>query len=111
MILGGRRTRYAKWALSAALGLGIIYTLWRSSLPENFQESQVGTKSGVQDQDVAAKEEIVIAVVVCGMRVDETLTMLKSALLFNTDKNPLRFVIVTEDALMDRFREKVGDRE
>lgn len=48
-----------------------------------------------------------MAVVVCGMRVDETLNMLKSALLFNTDKHPLRFVIVTEDALRDRFKEKV----
>lgn len=48
-----------------------------------------------------------IAVVVCGMRVDETMNMLKSALLFNTDKNPLRFVIITEDALKERFKEKV----
>lgn len=44
------------------------------------------------------------------MRVDETLNMLKSALLFNTDKHPLRFVIVTEDELKERFKEKVGDR-
>lgn len=54
------------------------------------------------------KEEIVIAVVVCGMRVDETLNMVKSALLFNTDKHPLRFVIVTEDTLKERFKEKVN---
>lgn len=43
------------------------------------------------------------------MRVDETLTMLKSALLFNTNKHPLRFVIVTEEPLRERFKEKVGD--
>lgn len=50
-----------------------------------------------------------IAVVVCGMRLDETLTMLKSALLFNIDKNPLRFVIITEEQLQQNFKEKLED--
>lgn len=53
------------------------------------------------------KEEIVIVVVVCGLRVDETLNMVKSALLFNTSRHPLRFVIITEDKLRDYFKEKV----
>lgn len=52
-------------------------------------------------------EEIVIAVVTCGLRATESLNMVKSALIFNTNRNPLRFIIITENNLMDEFREKV----
>lgn len=50
-----------------------------------------------------------IAVVVCGQRFEETINMVKSALLFNIDKNPLRFVIITEDGIRDRLQEKLDD--
>lgn len=53
------------------------------------------------------KEEIVVVVVVCGARKDETLNMIKSVLLFNTDNHPLRFVIITEESLYVNFSEKV----
>lgn len=42
-------------------------------------------------------EEIVIAVVTCGLRATESLNMVKSALIFNTNRNPLRFIIITEN--------------
>lgn len=51
--------------------------------------------------------EIVIAVVACGMRLQETLNMLKSAIIFNVERMPLRFVIVTEQNLITSFKEKV----
>lgn len=54
------------------------------------------------------KGEIVIAVVACGMRLDETLTMIKSAIVFAAD-NPLKFIIITEPSLMTGFREKLED--
>lgn len=54
------------------------------------------------------KGEIVIAVVACGMRLDETLNMIKSAIIFAVD-NPLKFIIITEPDLMIGFREKLGD--
>lgn len=54
------------------------------------------------------RHEIVIAVVACGMRLQETLNMLKSALIFGID-NPLKFVIITESNLMTGFREKMED--
>lgn len=53
--------------------------------------------------------EIVIAVVACGMRLQETLNMIKSAIIFNTKNTPLKFIIVTESNLMDGFREKLTD--
>lgn len=51
--------------------------------------------------------EIVIAVVACGERLQETLNMLKSAIIFNIERMPLKFVIVTEQNLITSFKEKV----
>lgn len=53
------------------------------------------------------RPEIVIAVVACGMRLQETLNMLKSAIIFNIERMPLKFVIVTEQNLITSFKEKV----
>ncbi|XP_075998669.1 glucoside xylosyltransferase 1-like isoform X2 [Genypterus blacodes] len=44
-----------------------------------------------------------VAVVACGPRLEETLTMLKSALLFS--KKPLHFYIFAEDNLHESFRD------
>lgn len=52
--------------------------------------------------------EIVIAVVSCGMRLQETLNMLKSAIIFDLERIPIKFVIVTETNLMTSFKEKVS---
>lgn len=54
--------------------------------------------------------EIVIAVVACGDRLGETLTMLKSALIFTEWWQPLRFVIFSDNLLMPSFYEKVSDQ-
>lgn len=58
---------------------------------------------------VLPPSEIVIAVVACGMRLQETLNMIKTAIIFITDDIPLKFMIVAENNLMDGFREKLDD--
>lgn len=50
-----------------------------------------------------------LAVVACGDRVEETVTMLKSAVLFSVKK--LRFHIFAEDELKPEFERKVGEKE
>lgn len=53
-------------------------------------------------------EEVMhLAVVACGKRLDETLTMLKSALLFSLKK--IKFHIFAEDPLAPQFEERVRD--
>lgn len=47
-----------------------------------------------------------LAVVACGPRLEETLTMLKSSILFS--KRPLHFYIFAEDELHDSFRNAVS---
>ncbi|KAF4524932.1 hypothetical protein B566_EDAN013894 [Ephemera danica] len=51
--------------------------------------------------------EIVLAVVACGDRLDETLVMLKSALTFT--QAPLRFIVIADDDLMQSFSEKLKE--
>ncbi|KRF98821.1 uncharacterized protein Dwil_GK27957 [Drosophila willistoni] len=48
-----------------------------------------------------------IVVVSCGNRLQEALVVIKSALLFNTNKEYLKFLIFTENT--DKFREKLTD--
>lgn len=43
------------------------------------------------------------------MRLQETLNLLKSAIIFHTDDHPLKFIIITEENLMTGFREKLED--
>lgn len=52
---------------------------------------------------------ITLAVVACGQRLSETLTLLKSAILFNEDGPPLRIIILAEENLKIGFREKLTD--
>ncbi|KAG5666339.1 hypothetical protein PVAND_014374 [Polypedilum vanderplanki] len=54
------------------------------------------------------KDLIPIAVVVCGInRVDESLVMIKSALIFNTENYLLNFVIIAEDQLHEVINERL----
>lgn len=47
-----------------------------------------------------------LAVVACGERLEETMTMLKSALIFSI--KPLQFHIFAEDQLHDSFKARVS---
>lgn len=51
--------------------------------------------------------EVTICVVVCGDRLHEALTMLKSALVFTS--RPLQFVILAEQNLIPAFSEKLSE--
>lgn len=51
------------------------------------------------------RDDIVVAVVACGDRLQETLNMVKSSLMFSKQK--LNFIIVAEDRLIESFNEKV----
>ncbi|KAJ8688260.1 hypothetical protein QAD02_024055 [Eretmocerus hayati] len=52
--------------------------------------------------------EVVICVVACGdNRVDETLTMLKSALVFT--KRPMRFIVISDYAQIPAFHERLTE--
>lgn len=52
-----------------------------------------------------AEEVMHLAVVACGNRLDETLTMVKSALLFSLKR--ITFHIFAEDPLAPQFKERV----
>lgn len=55
----------------------------------------------------AAASEVTICVVVCGDRLHEALTMLKSALVFAN--RPLQLVILAENNLIPAFSEKLSE--
>ncbi|GAB6022327.1 hypothetical protein CHUAL_006449 [Chamberlinius hualienensis] len=61
------------------------------------------------DEDVSQEEikpdRIVLAIVVCGDRLKESLVVLKSAIALTTS-TPLYIIIVTEERLMPQFREQ-----
>ncbi|XP_008548664.1 glucoside xylosyltransferase 1 [Microplitis demolitor] len=52
-------------------------------------------------------QEVTICVVVCGDRLDESLTMFKSALVFT--KRPLKLIVIAEDDLIVAFDEKLSE--
>lgn len=56
-----------------------------------------------------AEEVMHLAVVACGNRLDETLAMVKSALLFSVKK--ITFHIFAENPLAPQFEEKVRVRQ
>lgn len=53
-------------------------------------------------------EEMHLAVVACGERLEETVTMLKSALIFSIQ--PLHVHIFAEDELHNSFKDRVSTR-
>ncbi|XP_037952032.1 glucoside xylosyltransferase 1 [Teleopsis dalmanni] len=80
----------------------LIYVLYQN-LKEN--ESPVTILS----RKTTISNALHIAVVACGQRLEETLVMIKSALLYNEPTQLLKFLIFTEDKLFDAFREKLSD--
>ncbi|XP_012257727.2 glucoside xylosyltransferase 1 [Athalia rosae] len=53
------------------------------------------------------EREVVICVVACGDRLSESLTMLKSALVFA--KRPLKFIVISDNDLIPAFNEKLTE--
>lgn len=54
-----------------------------------------------------SNRNITVAVVACGDRLRETLTMIKSAIIMS--KTPVSFIVLAEDALIDSFKEKLEE--
>ncbi|XP_046742097.1 glucoside xylosyltransferase 1 isoform X2 [Diprion similis] len=52
-----------------------------------------------------SEQEVVICVVACGDRLSESLTMMKSALVFT--KRPLKFIVISDTDLIPAFNEKL----
>nr|XP_057942100.1 glucoside xylosyltransferase 1-like isoform X3 [Doryrhamphus excisus] len=68
----------------------------------NFLESSLRDRTDSKSKK-CDDESSHLAVVACGPRLEETLTMLKSAVLFS--KKPVEFYIFAEDQLHDSFRD------
>lgn len=65
---------------------------------------------GIQSTNLLStnqKTEVVIATVACGNRLEEALNMIKSALLFNIDLAPLKFIVMTEPNLFPQIENKL----
>ncbi|XP_054632896.1 glucoside xylosyltransferase 1-like isoform X2 [Dunckerocampus dactyliophorus] len=67
-----------------------------------FLESSFRDRAGSKDEK-RGDESSHLAVVACGPRLEETLTMLKSAVMFS--KKPVKFYIFAEDQLHHSFRD------
>lgn len=52
------------------------------------------------------RNDMVVAVVACGDRLRESLTLIKSALMFSKER--INFIVIAEDSLMESFKEKVN---
>ncbi|RZF32027.1 hypothetical protein LSTR_LSTR007105 [Laodelphax striatellus] len=75
-----------------------------------LEVSKSAEASKLGDKKEWIPSEIVVAVVVCGDRLTETLVMLKSAILFSFYlSHDLRIVIFTENSLFQSFSEKLGE--
>lgn len=62
-------------------------------------------RTGRYDLKTGPNEDMHLAVVACGERLEETVTMLKSALIFTV--KPLHTHIFAEDQLHDSFRDRL----
>ncbi|KAM4588105.1 glucoside xylosyltransferase 2 [Odontesthes bonariensis] len=104
----------AKFARKTAAGVGAKETLKRGTEGRAIKRGgSVKAKSRSRNivarpasKRTRAQEVMHLAVVACGNRLDETLTMLKSALLFSLKK--IKFHIFAEDPLAPQFEERLN---
>ncbi|CRL07554.1 CLUMA_CG020519, isoform A [Clunio marinus] len=62
----------------------------------------------VKKSKTSNSSELIISVVVCGIsRIEEVLAIIKSALIFSTPKDRIKFIIVTENDLLELLQEKL----
>lgn len=83
----------------------------RDSPEDNVQVNKIPfaqaiATSKAQIPQVKAKPDVVtICVVACGDRLEESLTMLKSALVFT--RRPLKFIVIADENLLEQFIERL----
>lgn len=69
-------------------------------------EMAIATSKAQQIQQAKVKPDVVtICVVACGDRLEESLTMLKSALVFT--RRPLKFIVIADENLLEMFIERL----
>lgn len=89
----------------------ILYLYWSGlafrQIVENAEENSILGQKGT-NSDKKNDVDIVIVVVVCGDRFDESITMLKSAIMF-TRTSKLRLIVIAEDQHIEAFREKLTE--
>ncbi|XP_038561511.1 glucoside xylosyltransferase 1-like isoform X2 [Micropterus salmoides] len=110
--LAGLRDRERGFDRCKSLSVSYWNPYWR--LPADvcgvncILESSLRGRSGSEVKE-RSDERSHLAVVACGPRLEETLTMLKSAVLLS--KKPLHFYIFAEDDLHDSFRNAENAKE
>ncbi|XP_053675771.1 glucoside xylosyltransferase 1 isoform X2 [Anopheles nili] len=105
--------------LAAASFLLLLYYIYRVGERYNFGEEDLVDQitNGVTNGASARKfttnfsnsTEISVVVVACNERHNEALNMIKSAIIFNRNLSPLRFIIISEEKLKINFMEKLND--
>ncbi|XP_065163039.1 glucoside xylosyltransferase 2-like [Atheta coriaria] len=80
-------------------GIGVNYSEGKSTI----ESSSVGAIKRIFNSN---GHNITLAVVACGDRLQETLTMLKSAIMLT--KQHIKIIIITEDNLIENFNEKLA---
>lgn len=94
--------------VSILLIIFYLYSIKQISHRETvYSELSISVQETTTESISFKKNDIVVAVVACGDRLRETLTLIKSALMFSKEK--LNFVIIAEDALIESFEEKLGE--
>lgn len=91
---------------STSVSTQVAHTRLKNELSANNTSSKSGLKLV---ESTERFPEIVVAVVACGDRLGETLTMLKSALIFTDWWQPLRFIVFSDDVLRPSFKEKLTE--
>lgn len=89
------------------LCLGFVALLILFSIYDTRTEEGITLSRSKIVNEKTVSGEVVICVVACGDRLEESLTMLKSALIFT--KRPLRFIVISDLNLMKAFSEKLTD--
>uniref|UniRef100_A0A3Q3JFB0 UDP-D-xylose:beta-D-glucoside alpha-1,3-D-xylosyltransferase n=1 Tax=Monopterus albus TaxID=43700 RepID=A0A3Q3JFB0_MONAL len=102
----------ANFARRSSDGVGVRAEeplMGRKEEKETKRRASVNAKSNVArpvTKHTQAEEFMHLAVVACGNRLDETLNMIKSALLFSLKK--IKFHIFAEDPLAPQFKERLN---
>jgi UDP-xylose:glucoside alpha-1,3-xylosyltransferase len=103
------RTLYRMLLILAIFALIVLltvsYNLKQYDQPSASRERLALSRKSPAGTSVTS--EVTICVVVCGDRLHEALTMLKSALVFTS--RPLQFIILAEQNLIPAFDEKLSE--
>ncbi|XP_055851935.1 glucoside xylosyltransferase 2 [Episyrphus balteatus] len=92
--------------LIAILALVLTYLLIYRRTTLDFKNIPY-LKTSLDHSSKPSRIDVSITVVACGSKLEETLTMLKSALIYNTIKTFLNIKIITEDVLKQKFESQL----